>query len=355
MKKRLNKILNFLTEKKLDCVIITKPENRRYFSGFTGSSGMLVISKETNHLLTDFRYIEQATEQAELSQVVRYSTTPFEHLNAIVEEYDFRRIGFEGEYVAYDGYGKLSQCHNGVEWISVSLDPLRMIKDELELSSVIKAIQIADKAYSHIVSFIRPGMKEREVALELEYQMRKLGSQKPAFDTIVASGERGALPHGVAADRVINTGDLITLDFGAVYKGYHSDITRTFCVGQASDKQREIYDIVLNAQLAGIEAVRPGLSGKDIDTVARNIIDQAGYGQYFGHGLGHGVGLAIHEDPRLSPSNVNILMQPGMLVTVEPGIYIPGWGGIRIEDIVLVTAVGCQVLTASSKQFIEIM
>lgn len=163
------------------------------------------------------------------------------------------------------------------------------------------------------------------------------------------------MPYGVAADRVINTGDLITLDFGAVYKGYHSDITRTFCVGQASDKQREIYDIVLNAQLAGIEAVRPGLSGKDIDTVARNIIDQAGYGQYFGHGLGHGVGLAIHEDPRLSPSNVNILMQPGMLVTVEPGIYIPGWGGIRIEDIVLVTAVGCQVLTASSKQFIEIM
>ena len=183
--------------------------------------------------------------------------------------------------------------------------------------------------------------------------MGKLGAEKPAFDTIMASGKRGALPHGRASQKIIETGDFVTMDFGAVYQGYHSDITRTICMGVATVRQREIYDIVLTAQLAGVQAIRPGKTGKDIDAIARKMIEDAGFGEFFGHGLGHSLGLNIHEEPRLSPATHTLLME-NMVVTVEPGIYLPDWGGVRIEDTVLVNADGCQILTASSKQLIEI-
>lgn len=341
-------------EHNLQCILINKPENRRYFSGFSGSAGMLVISDHSNFLLTDFRYIEQAAAQTTQYEILRYSNNIGTTLAELIKKLGVEQIGFEGDFVTYDEYRELTNNLHSLHLVPIQLDTLRMVKDATEVASIKKAVEIADSAFSQIISFIKPGMSEREVALELEYYMRKLGAEKPAFDTIMASGKRGALPHGRASEKIIEPGDLVTMDFGAVYQGYHSDITRTICMGKATDRQQEIYRIVLAAQLAGVRAVAPGKVGKEIDEVSRRIIESAGFGDYFGHGLGHGLGLNIHEDPRLSPANIHTVLMENMVVTVEPGIYLPEWGGIRIEDTVLVNSEGCQILTASNKQLIEL-
>ena len=338
----------------IEGMLITKPENRHYFSGFSGSAGTLLISDHESKLLTDFRYIEQATAQAKQCEILRYTASPYELLADTAVKLGLTRIGFESDFVTYDMYTKLTEGMSTIHLLPVQIDELRMMKDENEVAAIKKAVEIADSAFVHILSFIKPGISEQTVALELEYQMRKLGAEKPAFDTIVASGKRGALPHGIASKKIIELGDFVTMDFGAVYQGYHSDITRTICMGSPTDKQRELYDIVLTAQLAGVEAVQPGKTGREVDAVARKIIVDAGFGDYFGHGLGHGLGLYIHEDPRLSPSTTQTVLMENMVVTVEPGIYLPEWGGIRIEDTVLVSTDGCQILTASSKHLIEI-
>ncbi|MCC5467720.1 M24 family metallopeptidase [Pelosinus sp. Bkl1] len=353
MENRLIKLRKFMNEHKLECMLIQKPENRHYFSGFSGSAGILLISNHSNLLLTDFRYIEQATMQATQYEIVRYHTVG-KTLAEMINKLGVFQIGFESDFVTYDGHQELINNLHSVNLVPVQLDALRMVKDENEIASIKKAVEIADNAFSRIVSFIKPGMTEQEVALELEYYMRKFGAEKPAFDTIMASGRRGALPHGRASEKIIELGDFVTMDFGAVYQGYHSDITRTICMGKATAKQKEIYEIVLAAQLAGVQAVAPGKIGKDVDTVSRNIIIDAGFGEFFGHGLGHGLGLNIHEEPRLSPANIHTVLLRNMVVTVEPGIYLPDWGGVRIEDTVLVSDEGCQILTASSKQLIEL-
>ena len=338
----------------IEGMLITKPENRHYFSGFSGSAGTLLISDHESKLLTDFRYIEQAAAQAKQCEILRYTASPYELLADTAVKLGLTRIGFESDFVTYDMYTKLTEGMSTIHLLPVQIDELRMMKDENEVAAIKKAVEIADSAFVHILSFIKPGISEQTVALELEYQMRKLGAEKPAFDTIVASGKRGALPHGIASEKIIELGDFVTMDFGAVYQGYHSDITRTICMGSPTDKQRQLYDIVLTAQLAGVEAVQPGKTGREVDAVARKIIVDAGFGDYFGHGLGHGLGLYIHEDPRLSPSTTQTVLMENMVVTVEPGIYLPEWGGIRIEDTVLVSTDGCQILTASSKHLIEI-
>ena len=350
---RLVKLYDMMAASRLDGIVITKPKNRRYFSGFAGSSGMLVISRHSQELLTDFRYIEQAKQQAPLYEIVRHGTSIYDTLAETVRQMGLERIGFESDFVTWQVYQQSTSCLPTIEFAPVQLDCLRMIKDRQELDLLATAVEIADCAFDQALNMIRPGITELDVAHELEYQMRKLGAEKPAFDTIVASGVRGALPHGKASDKVIEAGELITIDFGAVYQGYHSDMTRTVAVGKATDKQRDIYAIVLAAQLAGIGAVKAGKTGKEIDHIARQIITAAGYGEYFGHGLGHGVGLFIHEDPRLSPSG-DIELAEGMVTSVEPGIYLPDWGGVRIEDLVVVTTAGCTVLTASSKDLIEL-
>lgn len=354
MEKRLNKLRRFMDENGLNGMLITKPENRRYFSGFSGSAGMLLISDKANNFLTDFRYIEQATAECGQYQILRYMISPNEMLADITTKQGIKTIGFESDFVTYDMYTKLASSMPGVCLVPIQIDGLRMVKDENEVAAIKKAVEIADRGFENILSFIKPGMSERAVALELEYQMRKLGAQKIAFDTIIASGKRGALPHGRASDKIIEHGDLVTMDFGAVYQGYHSDITRTICMGIATPKQREIYEIVLAAQLAGVQAVSPGKTGKEVDAVSRKVIIDAGFGDYFGHGLGHSLGLNIHEDPRLSPGNTQIILTENMLVTVEPGIYLPEWGGVRIEDTVMVNAAGCEILTSSSKKLIEL-
>lgn len=354
MKKRLIKLRKFMNEHGLQCMLISKPENRRYFSGFSGSAGMLLISLHSNKLLTDFRYIEQATAQATLYEIVRYSNNIGKTLADVIKPLDVTKVGFEGDFVTFDGYNELMGHLHSVNLVPVQLDNLRMMKDETEIIAIKKAVEIADNAFSQILSFIKPGMSEQEVALELEYYMRKFGAEKPAFDTIMASGKRGALPHGRASQKIIEIGDFVTMDFGAVYDGYHSDITRTICMGKATARQQEVYEIVLAAQLAGVQAVTPGKVGKEVDAVSRKIIIDAGFGEFFGHGLGHGLGLNIHEEPRLSPANIHTVLMKDMVVTVEPGIYLPDWGGVRIEDTVLVSDKGCQILTASNKQLIEL-
>lgn len=353
MSQRLTKLYNFLAERNLDGIIINKPENVTYFSGFTGDSGFLLINRDQKKLFTDFRYIEQAEKQAPEYDIVRIGAQPYEIVKATIHELGLKYIGFESDFVVYDLYSKLNAFDN-IDFMPQQLDTLRMIKDAVELDRIRKAVDIADQAFIHILSVIKPGVSEQEIAAELEYHMRKLGSEKAAFDTIVASGTRGALPHGIASAKKIETGDMVTMDYGAVYKGYHSDITRTVVVGKANARQKNIYQTVLTAQLTGVHKVKPGIHAAEVDSAARDIIGEAGYKEYFGHGLGHGVGLAIHEEPRLSPASTNVLLTENMVVTVEPGIYLPGWGGIRIEDTVVVAADGAQVLTSSSKELIEI-
>lgn len=347
---RIYKLRQALSERQLDGMLILQPENRRYLSGFTGSSAALLITAEKALLFTDFRYLEQAKLQAPQFEVVRHEQVMWDSIvpytNALAQ------VGFEQDFVSFALHETLTEKFNcRLVPVGTLLEELRLVKDEAELDKLQKAAELADAAFKHILSFIKPGMTERQIALELEFYMRQKGASGPSFDFIVASGSRSSLPHGVASDKVIQKGDYVTMDFGCIFDGYCSDITRTVVVGKPSDRQREIYQIVLEAQLAALDGIKPGKTGQEVDRIARDIIGAKGYGDYFGHGLGHGVGLAIHEEPRLSPSGMRVL-EPGMVVTDEPGIYLPEWGGVRIEDTVVLTGNGARRLTNSSKDLI---
>ncbi len=341
---------------RLDGCIISKPANRQYLSGFTGTSGILLLTEKDNILLTDFRYREQAVCQAQDFTVVQHGPQLISTLREWLDKLGLHRIGVEKDHLTLAAYDELVRNIPGVEFIPIQnpCEMPRMVKSTAELNLLKKAIEISDQSFCHIAGFIHPGLTEKEVGVELEFSMRRLGSEKNAFTTIVASGERSALPHGVASDKVIQKGDLVTLDFGAVYQGYHSDMTRTLVIGPAQERHREIYEVVLTAQEAVLQALRPGMRGFEADGIARDLIKEAGFGEYFGHGLGHGVGLEIHEGPRLSPQS-EIILEPGMVVSVEPGVYIAGWGGIRIEDLALITSSGCESLTKSPKRFTEMI
>lgn len=351
---RLARLRAALEEKGLDAVLIAKPHNRAYLSGFTGSAGLLLISGDRAALITDFRYVEQAAAQAPDFEVVRVQSTNQAALARLVDEWGLKRLGFEGDFLTVDEHQDYQQAVAGCQWTSVSglVEELRMIKDESEIECMRKAAAIADEAFAQILPLIRPGVLERDLATELEYRMKKLGAEGVAFETIVASGVRSSLPHGTASDKPLETGDLVTFDFGAVYQGYCSDMTRTVMVGEPTDKQREIYGIVLEAQKRGVAACRPGITGKELDEVCRAYIAEKGYGDYFGHGTGHGVGRFIHEGPRINQRGGDVVLQPGMVVTVEPGIYLPGWGGVRIEDMLLVTDSGAESFTHSPKELL---
>lgn len=261
-------------------------------------------------------------------------------------------MAFESS-VSFQTHQEWSKAFDGVELVATSglLEKIRMFKDESEMVIIREAVRIAEAGFAHIQSYIRPGVREEDVALELEFFMRKQGASGSAFDMIVASGPRGALPHGRASEKIIQAGEMVTLDFGAAYKGYNSDITRTLSVGEPSAKMKEIYDIVLRAQIAGVEALKPGVTGKEADAATRDIIAAAGYGDCYGHSAGHGLGIEVHELPSLSTVSTFVL-EPGMLVTMEPGIYVSGLGGVRIEDDVLITAEGHEVLNKSTKELI---
>lgn len=349
---RLERIRLKMQEEKLDTFILTSPENRRYLSGFTGTTAILLITLEKAYLLTDFRYIQQATAQAPDFQVVKIANM-YSSLAELAQK--AVRVGFEEEYTTYADYLDLKESLSQAELVPQSklLSELRSIKDAEELEEIRQAVKLADDAFSHILQFVEVGQTEEEISLELEFAMRRKGASGGSFDFIVASGLRSSMPHGVASSKKVQQGDFLTMDYGAIYQGYCSDITRTLCFGEPTEKQREIYEIVLCAQKAGIAALKPGIPGKEVDAVARGIIAEAGYGDYFGHGLGHSVGLAIHEGPNLNLREERIL-KPGMVITIEPGIYIPDWGGVRIEDMAVITENGCEVLTQAPKEFIII-
>lgn len=353
--RRLQALRERLAAENLDAFITVYGTNRRYLSGFTGSAGMAVVLPEKAVLLVDFRYTEQATKQAP-GWEVRQVTSFFKGLAELLGEVGARRCGFEQDRLTYGAWRKLEEDVGFVEWVpTVSfVEDVRGIKEPEELASLRKAVALADKAFNYILEKARPGVTERSLALALEFYLRKEGAEGLSFPPIIASGPNAALPHARPTGRRMQKGDLLLVDYGCVVDGYCSDITRTVSLGPADERQKEIYHIVLRAQEAALAAIRPGAEGKAVDGIARGIIEEAGYGPNFGHSLGHGVGLDVHEEiPRLS-QQVEVTLQPGMVCSVEPGIYIPGWGGVRIEDLIVVTEDGCDILTTAPKELIEL-
>ncbi len=347
-----------LEELNLTAVVITDPYNMRHISGFRGGEGILYISRTQRVLITDCRYTEQASEESDFEVVEENRThTREEILRACVKKdsCDHFRMGYEDQALLCSQFHKLEQALAVDTWVPVEgrVDVRRQIKTKEELAYLEIAEAIGDQALAAILPKIRSGMTELALAAELEYEMKLAGAEGLSFSTIIASGLNSSMPHAIPGEKKLEVGDFITMDFGCLFKGYCSDMTRTVVLGKASPKQREIYQTVLEAQLAALAALRPGIPGKAVDQVARDYIANAGYGDYFGHGLGHSVGLFIHENPRLSPAEETIL-RPGMIETVEPGIYIPGFGGVRIEDMVVITEDGYRNLAHSPKELIEI-
>ncbi len=351
---RLEQLRTALGERGLDAVVINKPHNRFYLSGFTGSAGVLLITLKKAYLITDFRYTEQAAAQAPAFEILKPESTNIALIVKLLEQDQVKRLGFESDFLTVDQHVEYQGNLGSHELVSVSgmVEALRMLKDEDELNRMRKAAAIADAAWADLIPLIKPGVVERDLAIELEYKMKKLGAEGLAFDIIAASGVRSSLPHGRASEKQIAQGDLVTFDFGAIYEGYCSDMTRTVMVGDPTAKQREIYEIVLEAEQRGVAACKAGMTGKDLDEVCRSYIREKGYADAFGHGTGHGVGIDVHEAPRVSGRGEKDRLLPGMIVTIEPGIYLPGGGGVRIEDMVLVTETGCESFSKSPKDLL---
>ncbi len=343
-----------MDKKGIDGVLLISDANRNYLSGFTGNESFSVITSDKAFFITDSRFTEQAMQQVKDYEILEYGRgiSFIDFLKDLLNKINIRRIGFEGNILSYNQYilytNKL-QC----EFVPMDgiVEKLRAVKDEFEIKSIQNAARISDKAFEHIIKFIKCGMTEREIGLELEFYMKKLGAKELSFPSIVASGIRSSLPHGEATDKIINKGEFLTLDFGCIFDEYCSDMTRTVVIGEPTQKMLKIYNAVLEAQQLALKEYKPGTPAADVDSIARGHIEREGYGKYFGHGLGHGVGRQIHEAPTISFKNKGKL-EVGMVVTDEPGIYIPDFGGVRIEDLLVVTEEGGKVLSKSSKELI---
>ena len=351
VKLRLHALRQWLSTQSLDALVVACAVNRAYVSGFTGSVGYAVVSKETQWLFVDGRYGEQAQREAPLWKIVLFSGAVEEVLHTTLCDHGIRTLGYEAAHVTvatYERYRHTFGTDITLVQTSQAIESLRAIKSVEEQGIMRRAIQLADDAYAHVLPHIRPGVRERDIAWEIEQYMRTHGATGTSFEIIVASGERAALPHGIATDKRIAPQEFVVLDFGARVGGYCSDLTRTVFVGEPTALHRHVYEIVFTAQQAVIEALRPAMTGQQADAVARAIIAQHGYADCFVHSTGHAVGLDIHEWPTVSARETSPL-QVGHVLTVEPGIYISGWGGVRIEDIVVITPEGCEVLSHSPK------
>ncbi len=351
---RLNRLHQSLAEKELDGIFVSQPENRYYLSGFDGSAGYLLITAKDTVLATDFRYIEQVKAQAPDYQIFQITGNMSDWFPRLLAELNLSRLGFEAEDITFTMYRQLSDTLNKAK-SSLQLVPvdglvefLRTIKEPEEIELITKAVEITDKAFEYIEGVLRTDMTEKDVAWELEKFQRQHGSQTMPFDIIVASGPNSALPHAKPSQRKINSGEPIVIDMGAKVGGYCSDFTRTLCLGEPDDTFKKVYDTVLGAQLAAIALIKEGMSGKEADSFARTVIEEAGYAEAFGHSLGHGVGLAPHEQPRLSPNSTEPLTS-GMVFSIEPGIYLPGWGGVRIEDLAIMEKGEIRILSKGKK------
>lgn len=360
----MKRLYDIMDELELNVILLTDGYNIHYLSGYRGHTGCMLVTKERQFILTDSRYTEQAELEAPDFVCVDVGMEGYSKTIAgLLKKYvltDIKaggklKVGFENEEISYRQFKAFSDAFESF-WVPVPLDEkinlLRAVKTDREIELIARAESIGDEAFNYILTFIDEGMAEQEVALELEYRMRKLGASGLSFDTIAASGSNSSLPHAVPTSRRLQAGDFLTMDFGCIFEGYCSDMTRTVLIGdKPSSKQIEVYNIVLRAQTEAMKLIKPGARCSDVDKCARDIIAGAGYGEYFGHGLGHSVGLYIHEEPRLS-RRCDTLLEPGMLMTVEPGIYLPGEFGVRIEDLVVVTDSGYRNLTASPKPLI---
>lgn len=340
----------------LDGVLITSSVNRQYYTGMRSSAGILLATKEQCYFLIDFRYIELAKNTVKNCRVILLEGSGREQLRQIVEKHHLKRLGIESGYLSVASYLEYKELVAPAELsfdnrVNDLIIRQRMVKSRQEVEAIQVCQDLTDETFTHILEYIKEGQTEREIALEMEFYMRKRGAQEVSFSFIVVSGANSSLPHGVPSNKKVEKGDFITMDFGGAIDGYRSDMTRTVAVGQVSEEQKRLYDTVLRAQLAALDAIEVGKSCKEIDKVARDLIYGAGYEGCFGHGLGHSVGLEIHESPRFSPS-CDTLCEPGLIMTVEPGIYLEGKFGCRIEDMVYITEEGIQDLTHSPKELI---
>lgn len=337
--------------------LISSNPNRLYFTSFESSAGSLLITPQKSFFLIDFRYFEKAKSVVDSCEVV-LADKPMQQIAGLLESLKIDRLYLETSFVSMNNFKIYSERFTGVRLsddpkIDRMIEQMRSIKSPEEVSLMRRAQQLTDSTFNHILNFLRPGVSEREVMLEMEFFMRLQGSEGAAFDFIVVSGKNSSLPHGVPTEKLLESGDFVTMDFGGVIGGYRSDMTRTVVLGEPSEKQRTVYDTVLKAQQAALSFIAPGVRCCDVDRVARDIIEKAGYGANFGHGLGHSVGIEIHENPACNRI-CETVMQPGVIMTVEPGIYIENEFGVRIEDMVLVTNDGIENLTKSPKELIVI-
>lgn len=355
MTERIERMLARMSEAGMTHALIVKPQNMRYLTGYTGE-GCLLISREGPVILTDFRYVEQAGRQAPGAKVVRYAGAAGQNeaLYGLLREAGAVSLAVEEDCLTMKEGQALMGALQGIalEDLRNLPEELRLVKDAEEAGRIREACKIACAAFDHMLGYIRPGLTEKEIQLELDYTMLRMGSEAMAFDTIACAGENGSLPHAIPSDRKVRAGELLTMDFGAQVDGYKSDMTRTVAIGKVSDELKAIYDTVLEAQLRALEMIRPGVRCCDVDKCARDLID-ARYPGAFGHSLGHGVGLDIHEQPGLSTRDQRVLV-PGHVVTVEPGVYLPGIGGCRIEDMGVVTENGFDNCITAPKQLIEL-
>ncbi|MCD7891704.1 MAG: aminopeptidase P family protein [Ruminococcus sp.] len=341
----------------VESVLITSDVNRRYFTGMKSSAGTVIAFRDKAYLIIDFRYIEKARAVVKNAEVIEQKAL-FSQLQKLLHEHSAGNMAIESQTMTVSELALYKKSFPEIkiisnDMLSNGISTLRTVKDEEEIACIRKAQEIAEAAFEHILGFIKPGVTEREIALELDYQMLRLGAEALSFDTIALAGANTSMPHGVPSDKKVEQGEFVLMDFGAVYNGYHSDMTRTVCVGEPTDEMKRVYDIVLEAQLACLEKAHGGMTGSELDKIARDIIDDAGYGDCFGHSLGHGVGMEIHERPNAAPSNKNVF-RSGTVVTVEPGIYIAGKFGIRIEDFVILTENGNVNLTKCVKNIISL-
>jgi len=351
---RLQKVRQNLASQEIDALLVSQPENRRYLSGFTGSAGWLAISHSKAFLAVDFRYVEQARKEAPHFEVVQIKGEVTDWLPELFLELEGKRVGFEADHTSFATYQQLRQVTSDSRYqmqlvpISGFVESLRAVKEPEELELIRQAARLADIAMEYARTLICPGITEKELAWALEKSLREKGSEPVPFEIIVASGPNSALPHAKASDRAILEGEPVVIDIGARVNGYCSDLSRTFLLGCEDKTFSRIYDIVLGAQLIALATISTNMTGNEADQVARTVIEQAGYSQAFGHGLGHGIGLSPHEMPRLGPGSSDLLLD-GMVFTVEPGIYLSNWGGVRIEDTVIIENGKVQPLTTSQK------
>ncbi len=351
----VEKLKSYIEEAGFDAALIISPENRFYFTGFESSDGYLIVTAEKSVFVTDGRYIEAAQKSVKNSEVVLQEKNA-EQITKLFDSLGVKSVAVETQKMTLKEYTGLVRLLDGIEIVAdgeldEAITDIRSVKEPWEVERIVLAQRIAEEAFSHILSFIKEGVTEKQIALELDYYMLTHGADALSFETIAVSGKNSSKPHGVPTEKAVEKGDFITMDFGAVVKGYHSDMTRTVALGCVSDEQQDVYNTVLQAQLSAMESVKSNVKCFEVDSAARDVIAANGYAQYFTHSTGHGVGVEIHEFPSLAPSCKSVL-KAGNIITDEPGIYIPEKFGVRIEDMLFVTENGCENLTRVPKELI---